>query len=100
MKYCKNCGAEIDDRAVICPKCGVSQNMATPEEDTGSIGWGILGFCIPLVGLILYLVWKDTKPLTAKIAGKGALISVIVCVVFYVLMMILGVGAAIVGGGM
>jgi TM2 domain/zinc-ribbon domain len=21
--YCSNCGAQIDDRAVICPKCGV-----------------------------------------------------------------------------
>jgi TM2 domain-containing membrane protein YozV len=23
MKYCQNCGAQIDERAVICPKCGV-----------------------------------------------------------------------------
>ena len=21
--YCKNCGAEIDDNAVVCVKCGV-----------------------------------------------------------------------------
>lgn len=24
--FCKNCGQEIDDKAVICPHCGVSQN--------------------------------------------------------------------------
>ena len=22
MAFCKNCGAQIDDRAVVCPKCG------------------------------------------------------------------------------
>ena len=65
--------------------------------DNGGFGWGLLGFCIPLVGLILYLVWKDEKPRTAKAAGKGALISVIICVAFYVLMMIIGVGAGMMG---
>ncbi len=102
MAYCKNCGQQIDDRAVVCPRCGASQiTTAVPaEDDTGSIGWGILGFCIPLVGLILYLVWKDTKPLSSKVAGKGALISVIVSVVLYVLMIVLGVGASILGAAM
>ena len=47
-------------------------------EDTGSIGWGVLGYFIPLVGLILFLTWKDTKPKSSKVAGKGALIGVIV----------------------
>ena len=55
----------------------------------------LLGFCVPIVGLILFLVWKDTKPKTAKTAGKGALISVIVGVVLYVLAIVLGLGAAL-----
>ena len=25
--YCKNCGAEIDDKAYICPRCGVKTGM-------------------------------------------------------------------------
>ena len=33
--------------------------------------------CIPIVGLVLFLVWKDTKPRNAKAAGIGALVSVI-----------------------
>lgn len=97
MAFCKNCGAEIDDKATICPKCGVPQQTApvVPQVvDSGSVGWAFLGFCIPLVGLILFLVWKDTKPLSAKKAGIGALISVIVAVVFYILIMVVGVGAA------
>ena len=97
MAYCKNCGAEINDQAVVCPRCGVAQETKPAVVDNGGFGWGLLGFCIPLVGLILYLVWKGEKPRTAKAAGKGALISVIICVVFYVLMMIIGVGAGMMG---
>ena len=56
------------------------QQQAAVEKDDGNIGWAILGFFFPLVGLILYLVWKDSKPLSAKKASKGALIGVIVVV--------------------
>ena len=94
MAYCKNCGAEIDDLATICPRCGVYQETKPAVVDNGGFGWG---FCIPLVGLILFLVWKDTKPKTSKAAGVGALVSVIVLVVFYILMIALGVGAAMMG---
>lgn len=47
-------------------------------NDSGSFGWAVLGFFIPLVGLILYLVWKNEKPLSAKKAGVGALVGFIV----------------------
>jgi len=47
------------------------------------------GFIFPIVGLILYLILKDTKPKNAKSAGKGALISVITGVVIYVAIMVL-----------
>lgn len=113
--YCTNCGEQIDNQAVICPKCGVAQqpttspnngyaqqpnNMYPPNynypmqpmmptaADTGNIGWAVLGFFFPIVGLILYLVWKDIKPFTAKAAGKGALIGVIVGVVLAILAVI------------
>ena len=52
-----------------------------PPQDAPSAGYAVLGFFIPLVGLILYLTCKDTTPLKAKSAGKGALISVIVAFV-------------------
>lgn len=35
--FCKNCGQEIDDKAVICPHCGVSQNDDSSVSDSGSI---------------------------------------------------------------
>lgn len=77
MAYCRNCGAEIDDNAVICVHCGAAQNIKPAgEEDAYSVLWALLGFFIPIVGLILYLVWRDTKPKSSKAAGLGALISV------------------------
>jgi hypothetical protein len=37
----------------------------TNPNDTGGFGWGLLGFVFPIVGLVLYLVWKDNKPISA-----------------------------------
>ena len=63
-------------------------------QNSGNVGWGFLGCCFPLVGLILFLCWKDTKPQSAKAAGIGALISVILCVIMYILLFaIAGIGA-------
>ncbi len=96
MKYCSKCGKEIMDEAVICPGCGCSQETKTVQNqaDSSSFGWALLGFCIPIVGLILYLVWKDNTPLKAKSAGKGALVSVIVSAVIYIIYAII-IGVAI-----
>lgn len=93
MAYCKNCGNQIHDQAVICPSCGVAQETKPAVVDNGGFGWGLLGCCIPLVGLILFLVWKDTKPKTAKSVGTGALVSVIISVIYYILIVVLGVAA-------
>ena len=90
MAYCKNCGAQIDQQTV-CPQCGTVQNTTPAVVDNGGFWWGALGCCIPIVGLILFLVWKDTKPKTAKSAGTGALVSVGIGIVYYIVMLILGV---------
>lgn len=92
MAFCKNCGAQIDDRAVVCPKCGVPQNNTPPVVDNGGFGWGLLGCCVPIAGLILFLVWKDTKPKTSKAAGIGALVSVILAIIYYIIVAVIGVG--------
>lgn len=86
--FCRNCGKEIDEKAVICPHCGVEVRPITKSfgdniVDNGGFLWGLLGCCIPIAGLILFLVWKDTKPKTAKAAGIGALVCVICIVLFY-----------------
>lgn len=97
---CKNCGKEFSDGA-FCPYCGTPQYTVHKSNDGSSVGYAILCFFFPIIGLILYLVWKDEYPLRAKSCGKGALISVIVnavLVVLYILLIVIiiaiGVGSA------
>lgn len=61
----------------------------TNVQDKGGFLWGLLGCCIPVVGLILFLVWKDTKPKTAKAAGIGALVCVVLAVIYYIIMFVI-----------
>ncbi len=91
MAFCNNCGSEIDDNAVVCVSCGVSQKQVV---DNGGIGYGLLGFCIPLVGLILFFVWKDEKPKTAKALIIGFGINVALVIIGYILFIIMGVSMA------
>ncbi len=47
----------------------------------GSWGWIVLGILIPLVGLILFLVWRKDKPTSAKASGIGAIIGVVLNII-------------------
>lgn len=78
-----------------------TQNYNNPpqnnkSEDSGSAGWGVLGFFIPIVGFILWLVWKDDKPKCSKAAGIGCLVSICMSVVTVILYVAIVVG--IIGG--
>lgn len=95
--FCKNCGKEIDDKASVCIHCGVATHSESSIVDNGGFGWGLLGCCVPIAGLILFLVWKDSKPKTSKAAGIGALVSVIAIILLYVLIFVLGIAGAIAG---
>ena len=71
----------------------VANSMVAPGvgQDAPNGGFATLGFFFPVVGLILFLVWKDQTPLKARSAGKGALIGVIVdavVVVVYIILMV------------
>jgi hypothetical protein len=68
-------------------------------DDAPSGGFGFLSFLWPLLGLILYLVWKDERPLRAKSCGKGALIGVILYVALTFVWIVIVVLAATVGYG-
>lgn len=45
--------------------------------DTGSAGWGILGFFMPTVGVILYFLWRKSSPNNARKTGQGVLANII-----------------------
>lgn len=74
------------------------QPYVNPQPaDTGSFGWAVLGFFFPIVGLILFLIWKTEKPVSAKQAGMGALASVISTVVLWILLIVFAamIGSAV-----
>lgn len=88
MKYCSNCGAEIDENAVICVKCGCAvQGKGTQvatAEDTVSVGFVILSILIPLFGIIYWAVKAKECPKRAKACGIAGIISMVVSILFTV----------------
>lgn len=77
---------------------GVSSTQVQSAKEGGTVGWGILGFFIPIVGFILWLVWKDEHPARSRSAGIGCLVSVCLGVVgsiiyIIILFAILGLGS-------
>ena len=52
MKYCRSCGAELLDEAVVCPKCGVAVDEIKPLKKNN---FAIAGFVLSLVSLFVTL---------------------------------------------
>ena len=66
------------------------KNVASVNsQDTSSMGYAFLCFFFPLIGLILFLVWKDKFPQKAKSCGKGALFGVISVILIAVIAIII-----------
>ncbi len=89
-KYCIRCGNQCDARAVVCVRCGTKFNEyhMPKDEDKPQGILKLLCFFLPLLGLILYLVNMDSKPISAKAYGKMSIIGLIVGAVLYGLLMI------------
>ena len=90
--YCKNCGRPVDDTSSYCNNCGAridNKPNADVSEDNSNLGFAILGFFIPIVGLILFLIYEEKKPKRAKSAIKGALIGFITKIVLAIILVIL-----------
>ena len=108
MAFCTSCGKPVDDSASFCPSCGAPTGGASqpvcsrpaPAPDETSTGLKVLSFLIPLVGLILFLVYMDEKPISAKAYGKMALIAVCVATGLAIVIAILAsIFAASIFGG-
>ena len=91
--YCKNCGRPVDENSLYCNNCGckLDSNQSVPK-DSSNFGYAVLGFFIPLIGLLLFLMYESKNPKRAKSAAKGALIGVITNTVLSILLVILYFG--------
>ena len=87
--YCKNCGNEINDHAVVCIHCGCAveqpeaQRAREPQKTNvlGIIGF-VLAFLVPLAGLICSAIGykradRDYNGSCKGLALAGTIISAI-----------------------
>ncbi len=83
--YCSNCGAEINDNAVVCVKCGCAVNRPAPQSINGSSkDWLVtmlLCFFLGYLGIHRFYVGKTgtgiAQLLTCGGCGIWALIDFI-----------------------
>lgn len=71
-------------RAQVLARSGEAP-QAEPVADAGSFGWWIIGFLFPIIGLVLYVLMRNEKPLSARRAAMGALASVLAQIILYML---------------
>lgn len=97
--YCPNCGSEIDVNAEICVNCGVNvlnfgkQNTAA-INDKSNIWVNLLSLCcVPLLGIIMFFVWKNEQPKAAKSALIFALIGISISIILGVISFLIGIAS-------
>ena len=105
--FCKNCGKEIDDKAVVCPHCGIAQqDIAVDGKKKPVNGLGIAGFVISLLsmwlglyfciasilGLVLSAIGyaKREKYSVNGLALAGLIISIITLVIWGIVWLAVG----------
>ena len=70
--FCRNCGHQLDDRAVICTQCGIlvgdlNLGVSAPKKNDERInGYGIASFAVSLAS-----IWLGMFFAIASLAGLG-----------------------------
>lgn len=74
MKYCDNCGNDLNENSNFCSNCG--KNFSTTSNNTQSNGSSgsvitctIVGLLFPIIGAILYYALKNSDIRAAKTAN-------------------------------
>ena len=82
--YCPKCGEQIEDEAVICPKCGCETGIKTKKNSTdgeSKAGIGCL-FCLflNLIGLIIGICMYPSGTKDRETFVRGWLTTFFVCI--------------------
>ncbi len=112
---CPNCGGPNERSAKFCIHCGsalkgreepaqeLSKHYYEKKEifeqdspvyretveDRGGCWITFLSFFVPVVGLVLWLVWANDKPVSSQAAKKGFFASLIVSATLFILWFLL-----------
>lgn len=92
--YCRKCGKEINDEAVICPKCGceteIKNEMIPQEIDEPKTGIGIVcGLFLGLIGLIIGLCLYKENSIARKTFVKAWCITFLITIIIGIIIMFL-----------
>ena len=107
--FCPNCGKFIDDRAVICPYCGVEivrRNVPENESNGSAVAGFILSLFIPFLGLIFSIIGlKKANEIGGNgkgLAVAGIIISIlsIAIYIFTLIPFIMGILSSISSSGL
>lgn len=97
--YCSKCGNQLNDEAVVCPKCGCIANQAAYNrafnssaqisfdennkyKDEPNPGLSLLAFLIPLFGIIYYFCERKKTPFACQRYLTWSVISIILSIIF------------------
>ena len=111
---CPTCNKQVPDDSVFCTFCGnhllpkpqgqtyntgssysyqqpsYHQSMRPQIDDAGCLAL-FLSFVSPLIGLALYVIWRDYRPNSAKTCLVVALVSLAISVVAGIIMAIVSI---------
>lgn len=95
--YCPNCGTNIGNNTETCINCGINVrnfHIYQPENDKSNIWVNLLSLCcVPILGIVMYFVWKEKQPKAAKSALIFGIIGLVIYVIFSIIMIIIGVAS-------
>ena len=85
-KLCAKCGRKVENGQKFCEVCKNKQNGKSEIKVKNNFFknykkylW-ILGFILPPVGLVLYLMWKNTKKVRRKLALRTIFLIFVTCI--------------------
>lgn len=107
--FCSSCGKQVEGNYNNCPYCGAPLMMVEDnpyqvppqsdinrqryntvpnqlKEDESSIGFAVLSFFFPLIGLILYFCWNKETPKKANSCIKGAIVGFVVNLILVIVL--------------
>jgi len=95
MLDCPGCGARREDPTKHrCSSCGANLRLESPEGLSREAQAGIFvgNICLsPLLGVILYFVWKDEKPQKASDVCSVTIFSFIAAITLAFILALMGI---------
>ena len=82
---CPDCGNDISEKAVACPKCGFSLDTQSSVDQTGLewYMWLVLLCTGWIISLVYYFIQKDKAPTKAKQALACMVINLTFWIIYY-----------------